>query len=377
MISKTQFLNGIKEKVFSDLLQLEPKRIKTLLQFLFLIFISIAFLLYTLCNFKVYKNTSELIVYFVCLLIASYCVFGKSSRTLLFLSGIFAFLSIFEYTTISLVILFALLSYIRWITFINSATKVFCSKSLEILNFIPKKEREIPSAILQHLLPIPYFNYIKYKNGFSGKLKSTKFLVEELELRDRRIGYRGIDATTFSGIFIDITIKQTVDGYVFLLDTIIPQWYPGLQKIKPSNIGINKQCQIFSNNETIVQNLLTPQFIKKYKELKHLFKNKRIDISMFNNHVIFTIHTAKPLFSVFSLFKKTTDIKGYEKFYDEIESILDMVEVCNIKNAKKEKTIESKNNTYFKIITAKKKNSYFLYSMIGILFFVIFLLILM
>ena len=160
---------------------------------------------------------------------------------------------------------------------------------------------------------------------------------------------------------------------MFLLDTTIPQYYPGLQKIRASDVGINKQYQIFSNNKTEVQNLLTPQFIKKFNELKHLFKNKRIDVSMFNNHVIFTIYSANPLFNAFSLFKKTTDIKGYEEFYDKIKSILDMVEVCNMKNTKKEKTIELKNSSYYKIITAKEKHFYFTcYFIIGMLF-VIFL----
>lgn len=222
---------------------------------------------------------------------------------------------------------------------------------------------------------IPYFNYTKYNNGFSDNSKFTKFLVEELELRDRRIGYRGIDATVFNGIFIDIITKQPIDGYVFLLDTIIPQWYPGLQKVNPFDIAVNKHWQIFSNNKTNVQNLLTPQFIRKFNELKHSFKNKRIDVSMINNHVIFTIYSANPLFNAFSLFKKTTDIKGYEEFYDKIKSILDMVEVCNMKNTKKEKTIELKNKSYFKIINAKKKHLYFRYFIIGFSFFVIFLLI--
>lgn len=241
-----------------------------------------------------------------------------------------------------------------WHDFVHNQKRKFSPIFLKFLGELNNKQTAINKSLLQHTCFFHHFDYITYDDCISGTFEKTQFSVAETKLR---VDGGKNDITIFKGVCIDIPMKIPVSGYTLLYNTKLPQKVPVLEQISLEDVSFCKNYQIYSDNQIDARVLLTPVFIEKLNNLKKAFHNKRIDVAFFGNHAVFIVRTWKNLFESYSLFRKVTNIKTYEKFYDEIKAIYDMMKILSIDNKSISATCSFNEELYKKIFSQKEKRS--------------------
>lgn len=259
-----------------------------------------------------------------------------------------------------------------WDIFISRQKKKFSPIFLRFLGDLKNRQKTIGRELLRHTCLFSEFDNLNYDDRISGSFKDTLFSVSEVTLK--RKGPKN-DTTVFKGICIDIPMKIPVSGYTLLFNTKIPQKVPILEKISLEDITFRKNYQAYSDNQIDARVLLTPIFMDRLNGLKKCFQNKRVDVSFFGNHAIFAIHTSRNLFESYSLFRPVTNIKTYEKFYDEIKAIYDMVNVLHINNKSLPTGLAFNKELYQQISSIKRKRNETSLILFFLLFFVLVFLI--
>ncbi|MBE6450189.1 MAG: DUF3137 domain-containing protein [Alphaproteobacteria bacterium] len=319
MISKEKFIRKIQTEVFPQLLATEKNRRKALF----------------------------------------WCMLWLLVASLFFIFGCRHYADVFsdknKFTTLSIPIILCLCLTARiWHDFVHKQKRKFSPIFLKFLGKLNNKQTAINKSLLQHTCFFNHFDYITYDDCISGTFEKTQFSVAETKLR---VYGKKHDVTIFQGVCIDIPMKIPVSGYTLLYNTKLPQKVPVLEQISLEDVSFCKNYQIYSDNQIDARVLLTPVFIEKLNNLKKAFHNKRIDVAFFGNHAVFIMRTWKNLFESYSLFRKITNIKTYEKFYDEIKAIHDMMKILSIDNKSIPATPSFNKKLYKKIFSQKEKRS--------------------
>lgn len=302
MISKEQFIEKVREEVFPQLLATESERIRTLYKggvWIIFGFIILSFLL--LLEGYNNKDGIKICQYSICLA----CLF-----------------SLYRAAHI-------------WDKYVHEQKKKFTPSFLKFLGHLKYGQTDIDIDLLQHSCLFPPFKHSINDDCISGFLGKTRFSLTETDLLIYNLG--GVPlmyekGTIFRGICIYIPLKRSISGYTLLFNTSIPQHFPDLEKITLDYISFRKNYRVYSSDQIEARTLLTPSFMEKLNTLKKRFNNKRIDVSFWSNHVLFAIHTTEDLFEPYSLFKSTRNVKTYEKFYDGIKAIDDIIRILTINN---------------------------------------------
>lgn len=296
MISKEQFIHKIQTEVFPQLLATEKARKKAL--FWGFLWLFIASLLFIYASLHYPDDFADNDMFKALLAPIMICIF---------------------------------LTGAVWYNFIRKQTHKQKEKLsplfLEFLGNLRNRQTVINKSLLQHTGLFQPFDYIAYDDCISGIFNDTQFSVAEIKLR---VCNGKHDATIFKGVCIDIPMKISVPGYTLLYNTKIPQKESVLKKISLEDVSFCQNYQVYSDDQINARVLLTPAFMEKLNHLKKAFHHKRIDVSFFGNHAVFVVCTWENLFEPYSLFKKVT--KSYEKFYDEIKAIYDMINILSINN---------------------------------------------
>ncbi len=317
MISKEKFIQKVQTEVFPQLLSTEKARKKALLIGVIWIFIALF------------------------LLIFINLIFNDENNGLLKESEGYAVLFIFVGIEV-------------WHNFLRKEKKVFSPIFLSFLGQLENKQTAIKETLLKHTCLFNRFDYIEYDDCISGIFENTLFSVAEIKLNVVRGNKSSV---IFKGVCIDIPMNLPVSGYTLLYNTKLPQPKSVLKKITLEDVSFGKKYQIYSDNQIDARVLLTPAFMEKLNNLQRCFRNKRIDVSFFGNHAVFVIHTRQNLFESYPLFRKLTNTKTYEKFYDEIKAIYDMIKILSINNKSVPVGCSFKQDLYQKISSFKQKRS--------------------
>lgn len=99
-----------------------------------------------------------------------------------------------------------------------------------------------------------------------------------------------------------------------------------MNDVKLEDISFDKRFNVYTKDQIEARYLLTPTFMERLKSLETAFGTKGIKCSFFNNRIMFAIPTQKDLFELGSLFTSLKSNKAVEKFYNELNSIHEMID---------------------------------------------------
>ena len=95
----------------------------------------------------------------------------------------------------------------------------------------------------------------------------------------------------------------------------------------PGHTGFfEKNFDVFTNDEVDARYLITPTFMERIKNLELAFKADKIKCAFYNKWLIIALSTKKDLFSICSLTKPICDNNQYFQMYEEIESIIKLID---------------------------------------------------
>ncbi len=99
-----------------------------------------------------------------------------------------------------------------------------------------------------------------------------------------------------------------------------------LNLIKLEDIEFNKKYDIYTNDEVEARYLITPSFMQRLKYMKTAFRADKMRCSFYEGYLLIGLFTKKDLFSICSLFKPVDDPKQFFTMFEEILSIVKLID---------------------------------------------------
>ena len=88
----------------------------------------------------------------------------------------------------------------------------------------------------------------------------------------------------------------------------------------------NKIFDVYTNDEITARYLITPSFMQRLKNMEVAFKADNTSCAFYENYLIIALSTKKDLFSLCSLIKPLKETQQYFQMYEEIVSILKLID---------------------------------------------------
>ena len=174
-------------------------------------------------------------------------------------------------------------------------------------------------------------NYLinREDDSFSGQIFNTQFSVVEYGIAASAFE---VDNLAFKNrIYIKIDLKKRFLGHTQIINKKMPLANYDT-RVNLEDVEFIKEFNVFSTDQIEARKILTPVFIEKLKKLKMIFGGKRIDAAFFDNVALFAINVADDMFQIFPQNRYDLSVSFYERFYDEINAIYDMIKFLNIEN---------------------------------------------
>lgn len=99
-----------------------------------------------------------------------------------------------------------------------------------------------------------------------------------------------------------------------------------LNKINLEDVKFASTFDIYSSDEVEARYLVTSAFMERVLNLKAAFDYKKLKCAFYDDKLIIAMNTSKDLFEVGGLLKSTKDSTCVSAFYNELASILNMIE---------------------------------------------------
>lgn len=176
-----------------------------------------------------------------------------------------------------------------------------------------------PSRIIQ--------DYDSYScdDAFVGQHHDVKFEIMESFFTK---GYGKNRRTVFKGVVVKLDMNKNFTGHTIirpaaLLHQDIPR---KLKRTKLEDVEFEKRFNVFTDDEVEARYLITPSFMERLNEMKVAFKANTVSCAFYEKSLLIALSTSKDLFSIGSLFKKIDDPKQFFTMFEEILSIIKLID---------------------------------------------------
>lgn len=172
---------------------------------------------------------------------------------------------------------------------------------------------------------IPQFTSEKYDDIFKGSYKDVNIEIIEPEYE---IGSGKHRRTVFTGVIVKLDMNKPFTSHTVIKPNRLINISPssGLHHTELEDAEFNKKFDVYTNDEVDARYLITPSFMERLKNMKTAFKANSISCAFFGDLLIIALSTNKDLFSLCSLLKKMDDSKQYFQMYEEILSIVKLID---------------------------------------------------
>jgi hypothetical protein len=172
---------------------------------------------------------------------------------------------------------------------------------------------------------IPKYTSESYDDIFQGVFKGVNIdIAESYYVRGTGKNRR----TVFDGVIVKLDMNK-----FFTSHTVIKP--NGLIKAPPSSdlhhtnledVEFNKKYDVYTDDDVDARYLITPSFMERLKSVKMAFRASSVSCAFYEKYLIIALPTKKDLFSLCSLIKPMDDRVQYFQMYNEIESIIKLID---------------------------------------------------
>lgn len=177
----------------------------------------------------------------------------------------------------------------------------------------------------------------KFDDAFLGKYRDVEINIAECEYE---LGGGNNKQEIFNGAVIRLKMNKNVEGLTVLRPKKInckdltkpkkdkkdPVEPIALQKVELEDVEFNKNYNIHSTDQIESRYLLTTGFMERFNKLSFAFHSKGTYCVFFNKYVYIAPHVKGDLFGLFSLRKPVTDTKQFDEMFNQIASVLELVD---------------------------------------------------
>ena len=140
---------------------------------------------------------------------------------------------------------------------------------------------------------------------------------------------RGRNKTTiFEGVIVKLSMNKDFKGHTVIKADSIFHTSPSsaLRHTTLEDVVFENKYDVFTDDEVEARYLITPSFMERMNNVKMAFEATGITCAFYRNKLILTIPTCRDLFSLCSLVKPIDDTRQYFQMYEEIISIIKLID---------------------------------------------------
>jgi len=215
--------------------------------------------------------------------------------------------------------------------FVKNKKDNIIPKCFSFLGDLKVGQNVISSSFIKKSMLFDDFNVPEIDEEFSGCFANTTFSLSEEEITK---GSGKHKKWVFNGIFIAIRMHKPIHGHtaIFNCSLFDKPFILKLEKVEIEDPEFMKENYIYSSDQIEARFILTPIFIERLKALKMAFNSERVDIAFFDDYALLALHCSKNLFETFTIRRPVTDTRIFDKFYDEMLSLKNLIESLKMDN---------------------------------------------
>ena len=190
---------------------------------------------------------------------------------------------------------------------------------------------------------LPNYNMRISDDYFSGTYKKVDIKVSEENLTVIINSSESSSETTiFQGVIVVLTVNKKFDGQTIVVSdkgifnklNAFSFDLPRRENIRLEDSVFEKEFEVYSTNQIEARYLLTPAFMERILKLRQAYKSKRIEFSFFDDKLFIAISLKKDMFESASLFHSCLDRKPIDETFNQILSIIEIVDILKLDTLK-------------------------------------------
>lgn len=172
---------------------------------------------------------------------------------------------------------------------------------------------------------VPEFSHSEYDDIFKGSYKDVHIEIVEPEYE---VGSGKHRRTVFNGIIVKLDMNKSFAGHTVIKPNGLIHLSPlsQLHFTELEDPEFNKKFDVYTNNEVDARYLITPSFMERLKNMETAFLASSVSCAFYRKFLIVALKTNKDIFSICSLIKPIDDREQYFRMYEEIVSIIKLID---------------------------------------------------
>jgi hypothetical protein len=172
---------------------------------------------------------------------------------------------------------------------------------------------------------LPEFDESFYDDVFRGVHNGVNF--EIIESKFTR-GYGKNKTDLFDGVIILLDMNKKNIGETCITSGFIlnKSNLSHLSKTELEDVQFEKKFDVYTNDEVEARYLITPSFMERLKRIQLAFKTSNMRCTFYDKYIVLALSTKRDLFSLCSLVRPMSDWKPYCQMYEEIISIIKLID---------------------------------------------------
>ncbi len=172
---------------------------------------------------------------------------------------------------------------------------------------------------------VPQFTSEEYDDIFRGSYKDVKIEIIEPEYD---VGSGKNRRTVFNGVIIKLDMNKSFTSHTVIKPNSLMHLSPSskLHRTELEDVEFNKKFDVYTNDEVDARYLITPTFMERLKNMKTAFRANNVSCAFYGKLLIVALPTNQDLFSICSLIKPIDDRTQYFQMYEEIVSIIKLID---------------------------------------------------
>lgn len=172
---------------------------------------------------------------------------------------------------------------------------------------------------------VPSFTSEQYDDIFWGTFKDVNIEIVEPKYT---VGSGKHRRTVFDGVIVKLAMNKNFTSHTVIKPNSLIKMSPlkALRHTELEDVEFNKKFDVYTNDEIDARYLITPSFMERLKNIKTAFKASSVSCAFYGDLLIIALPTNKDIFSICSLIKKVDDSKQFFQMYEEIISIVKLID---------------------------------------------------
>ena len=172
---------------------------------------------------------------------------------------------------------------------------------------------------------IPEYESEEYDDIFYGSYKDVGIEIVEPEYD---VGSGKNRRTVFDGVIIKLNMNKNFTSHTVVKPNSLMHISPNseLHHTELEDPEFNKKFDVYTNDDVDARYLLTPTFMERLKKMKTAFSASSVSCAFYGDLLIIAMPTNKDIFSICSLIKPVDDNRQYFRMYEEIVSIIKLID---------------------------------------------------